>query len=248
RDPVLRLRGSSEDRLEGLRVDGARLRDAHASETRPFWRRVRRIDGLLDPRRQLLGGPHAADVHEEDVRVIEEEVVVQRSHLEPVVEGGAHRRIHLRLGQDDVAHDHRLIARRLERGPGREALERLHLDPVDDHPEVAPGHADLRDAVLHIWREARDLGDQRRIGLFGRRTPHHDHGENQQWYHATRLHDVPPFVLLHYRLSPFCSVRDAYSASYRNDAFSTVSWSSRATNGKPWEIARRPADSGVKPI
>src|SRR5262249_28895946 len=127
RDAVLRLCGSSEDRLKGLRVNRARLRDTHAAETCSFWRRVCRIDSLPAPRRQLLGGSHTADVHEEDVRVIEEEVVVQRGHLESVVEGCAHCRIHLGLRQDDVAHDHRLVARRLERGPRREALERLHL-------------------------------------------------------------------------------------------------------------------------
>src|SRR5262249_49417344 len=195
RDAVLRLRGSSEDRLEGFRVDRARFRDArgdaHAAEARSFWRRVGRIHDLPDPRRQLLGGPHAADVHEEDAWAIEEEVVVQGGHLEPVVEGSAHGGIHLWLRQDDVPPDHRLIARCLEGCPRGEALERLHLCPVDDHPEVCAGHTDLRRPVLHIRREAGDLGDEGRIGLRGRRNAHHRNGEDEQRYQTYRLHGSP---------------------------------------------------------
>src|SRR5262249_46088443 len=137
---------------------------------------------------QLLGGPNAADVHEEHVWVIKEEVVVQRGHLESVVEGRAHRGIHLWLGQDDVAHDHRLIAGRLECGPRREALERPHLNANDHHTEVTTRNTDLCDTVLHVGREARALGDERRVGFCGRRTSRHQHGENEQRYHASVVH------------------------------------------------------------
>src|SRR5262249_60599952 len=118
-----------------------RVMHAHAAVPVPELISMLSYEDRLPPGLQLLWCAHTADVHEEDVRAIEEEVVVQRGHLEPVVEGSAHRGIHLRLGQGHVAHDDRLVARSLECSPRREALERLHLYPGDAGPESATGPA-----------------------------------------------------------------------------------------------------------
>jgi hypothetical protein len=53
----------------------------------------------------MIGPPRcraqvAADVHEEDVRLVEEEVVVQRRYLEPFVERRAHGRVDFVLEQE----------------------------------------------------------------------------------------------------------------------------------------------------
>jgi hypothetical protein len=56
-------------------------------------------------------------VHEEDARLVVQEVIVQRRDLEPVVEGGGHRGFHLVLGKGQVAHHHRLLAGLLKSGP-----------------------------------------------------------------------------------------------------------------------------------
>src|SRR2546427_391148 len=103
--------------------------------------------------------------------------------------------------RDPVLRLRRRTEDRLERLPvdralRREALERLHLRPVDDRFEVPAWHADLRDAVLHIRLEARDLRDQLRVGLLGRSTPRYGHSEDQQQQHARRLHDVSPFLIV----------------------------------------------------
>src|SRR5437870_6839340 len=62
RDPVLRLRGGTENRLERLRIDRALRRDAHAPEAGSPLRRIRGVQGLPHPRRQLLGGSHTTNI------------------------------------------------------------------------------------------------------------------------------------------------------------------------------------------
>ena len=61
---------------------------------------------LLHPGSERLGVAVAADVHEVDLRLIEEEVVVQRRHLEAGIERRAHRRVDLVLEHDGIAHQH----------------------------------------------------------------------------------------------------------------------------------------------
>ena len=75
-----------------------------------FADRVRRVERGLHALAERGDAALAADVHEEDVRLVEEEVVVERRHLEAVVEQRAHRRVHLVLEEHEVAHHHRLDA------------------------------------------------------------------------------------------------------------------------------------------
>ena len=58
-----------------------------------------------------------------------------------------HHRVDLVLGQHEVAHDHRLVARRLEGEPGAEREARLDLDAVERDLQVGARQADAVDAA-----------------------------------------------------------------------------------------------------
>jgi hypothetical protein len=76
-----------------------------------------------------------SDVHEVDVRCIEEEVIVKRRHLEAGVERSAHRRIHLVFEQYEVTHHGNVAAhanRRRERRVRGQPHERRHGAPIVD--------------------------------------------------------------------------------------------------------------------
>ena len=89
--------------------------------------------------------PHAADVHEEDLGLVEEEVVVQRSHFQAVVQRDAHRRVDFILEQHRIAHHHGGRAHWRERGPGGEPHERWHGPAIDIDLHVVAWLADLED-------------------------------------------------------------------------------------------------------
>ncbi len=76
---------------------------------------------------KLLFIAHASDVHEHHPRRVPEEMIVQRSDFEPIVQGRAHRGIHLVLAEHHVSHHHRSIAVALERCPARQTHGRSHL-------------------------------------------------------------------------------------------------------------------------
>ena len=89
-----------------------------------------------------------ADVHEVDLRVVEERVVVERGDLQPGVEQLAEHRVHLVLEEHEVAHDHGLAAarRRGTTAHGDEAHEGRHGPAVDGDLGVGPRRGDLEDA------------------------------------------------------------------------------------------------------
>ena len=74
-------------------------------------------------------------------------MVVKRGDLDPVLEELLHHRIDLVMGQDQVAHDHRLIAHRLEGEPGAEREARLDVDAVERDLQVRARQADAIDAA-----------------------------------------------------------------------------------------------------
>ncbi len=90
---------------------------------------------------------HAADMHEVDLRLVEEEVVVQRGHLQAGIERRAHRRVDLVFQEDGIAHDHRAAGHRHERGIGRDAHERRQGPAVDGGLDVGARLADLEDVL-----------------------------------------------------------------------------------------------------
>lgn len=82
---------------------------------------------------RLLDGAVPADVHEHDLGLVAEEVVVKGRHLEPVVEGHGHHGIDLGLLQDHVPHDHDAVPGLLEGRPRGEAETRVHPHASDLH-------------------------------------------------------------------------------------------------------------------
>jgi len=76
-----------------------------------------RSEHLPDGLGEALHASATADVHEHHARSLAHEVVVERRHLEAVVECDAHHRVDLVLRQHHVPHHHRLGAHGLERRP-----------------------------------------------------------------------------------------------------------------------------------
>src|SRR5262249_41566466 len=134
--------------------------------------RVQRALGRVDVRRDYLALPpsrlfhvrekfpdrrgelrfiaHASNVHEHHFWRIPKEMVVQRSHFEPVVQGSAHRRIHLLLGHHHVPHHHRSIAVALERGPAGEPHRWRHFYACGGDGQIRPRHRYLEDTFLRV--------------------------------------------------------------------------------------------------
>ena len=149
---VLHLTRRAEHRFERLRIDAVLPGDARAAEAFAGCRSMARVldgvESLPHAGRESLGAARPGDVHEEDARVVEREVVVQGRDVQAVAERSVHRGAHLVLRQRQVAHHESLVAAALECGPGREPLERLHLDAVHRDPEVRARCGHLRHPVL----------------------------------------------------------------------------------------------------
>src|SRR5437879_1487216 len=87
--------------------------------------------------------------------------------VQAVAERSVHRGAHLVLRQRQVAHHESLVAAALECGPGREPLERLHLDAVHRDPEVRARCGHLRHPVLHLRLKSREPADHVDVGTRG---------------------------------------------------------------------------------
>src|SRR5262245_49437790 len=98
---VLRLPGGAQDLFERFGIDAARHGNRGPLEARGGLatgsgqailpgRGLHRVEGVAYAGGEPLGRPGAADVHEEDIRAIVEEVIVQGRHLEAGVERRAH--------------------------------------------------------------------------------------------------------------------------------------------------------------
>ena len=109
----------------------------------------------------------AADVHEEDLRLIEEKVVMQPRNLEAGIERRAHRRVDLVLEDDRIAHHHCATVRGRERGPGAKAHEGGHGPLVDRDFHVSPRLGDFEDILLRneLPLEAGGLLDRGRVEI-----------------------------------------------------------------------------------
>jgi hypothetical protein len=86
------------------------------------------------------------DVHEVELGLVEEKVIVQSRDFETRVECGTHRRIDFVFEHDGVAHHKRLRCRlvRRERRPGANAHKRRHVPLID------PDLADLEHALSKL--------------------------------------------------------------------------------------------------
>ena len=144
----------------------------------------RRLEGdrrlaLLERQTQGLGQLHrvavALDVHVHGRRLRPQQVVVQGGDLDAALGQAAHDRVDLGLGEDEVAHDHGLVAGFLEGEPGAERQGRLDRDPVERDLEVRARQAEpMHAARLRRRRPAEDLLDLRPVGRGLRRCRERD--------------------------------------------------------------------------
>ena len=90
-------------------------------------------------------------MHVERRRIAAQHVIVDGGDLDPVLDQLGHHRIDFGLEQDEVAHDHRLVANLLERRVGAEGKPCFHRDTLHRDGEVSARHADPEDvAGLHL--------------------------------------------------------------------------------------------------
>ena len=70
---------------------------------------------------------------------------MHRGDLEPAAEEAGHHRGHFLIEQDEIAHDHRVVARLLEGCIGSQGKSRLDGDTLDGDRKVGARHADPED-------------------------------------------------------------------------------------------------------
>jgi hypothetical protein len=66
--------------------------------------------------RQFIDRRFSSDVHEVNLRLVEKEVIVQRSHFQTFIERHAHYRVHFILEENHIPHDHDPILRAWSEG------------------------------------------------------------------------------------------------------------------------------------
>jgi hypothetical protein len=72
----------------------------------------------------------------------ERKVIVERGHLDAVLDKRLHHRVDLLAGEYEVTHDHRLVAHWHEGEPGAEGEAGLDLDSVERDFQVGARQAD----------------------------------------------------------------------------------------------------------
>src|SRR6266566_1461925 len=116
--------------------------------------------------RQFIDGAFAFDVHEENFGLIEKEMVMERGHLETVIERSCHRSVHLVFKQNGVAHHHCFGVRAFcECRPGPETHEWRHRPSIHNDFYVIARERDSINALFLVLLslEAGDLVDTRRV-------------------------------------------------------------------------------------
>jgi hypothetical protein len=109
------------------------------------------VDRRLQPPRQIRRRAVAVDVQVEHVRLVPEEMVVQRGHVEAVFEQRAHHRVDLVLQQHEIAHQHLHPAGALRHcDPAAEAERRRRLDPGNRHLNVIARDVHLQHLILEV--------------------------------------------------------------------------------------------------
>src|SRR5215207_4073765 len=107
-------------------------------------------------------------------------MVVERGHLDPVLEERLHHRVDLLAGEDEITHDHGVVAHRLECKPGTEGEAGLDLDTVEHDLQVRAREADPIDTTgLHRAFPAKGLPACFPVGL-GYDRCRHGQGEQRR--------------------------------------------------------------------
>ncbi len=105
-------------------------------------------------------------VHVHGRRFGAQQVVVQGGDLEAAGLQLRHYRVDLRMGQDQVAHDHGLVPHGLEGDPGAQSEAGLQRHAIEGHRQVRPWQGHLVDpAGLHRARLAQRLAHGVPVGL-----------------------------------------------------------------------------------
>jgi len=144
------------------------------------------------------------NVHEEDSRVVKEEVIVKGSHFDAMIEQGGKDRIDFVLRQDEVAHENFGPAVAFGHGdPASEAKWCWRRLPGDRDMQIAAGDIDFQDVGFEI-AGASQQGENFLIflrGLLGRSRDglecKYGETENQYAPSASEFHcDSPAIILL----------------------------------------------------
>src|ERR1044071_4629848 len=100
-------------------------------------------------------------MHEKDLRMIEEKMVVKRSHIEAVIQRRWHCRIDFVFKQNGIAHYHCSFCCRRECGPCSKPHERRHCPSVHDDLHVIARECNFINALflIHFPLEPGDLVD-----------------------------------------------------------------------------------------
>src|SRR6266404_227611 len=100
---------------------------------------------------KVCGFSMTVHMHEEDVWIIPEEMIVERRDIDSIVEKRGENRIHFVLQQHQVAHHHiRTIRRFGQCNPAAETEGRGRGDALDRHLQVAAGDIDLENACFEV--------------------------------------------------------------------------------------------------
>ncbi|MFO0967107.1 MAG: hypothetical protein U0793_16195 [Gemmataceae bacterium] len=160
----------------------------------------------------------AADVHEEDARFIEEEVVVQARHFQAVGEGGVDGGVDFVLKNHSVPHHHGAVLGGRERGPGAEAREGLESQAVDADIDVAPrpgkaNHAIGRDGRLRAGSGRNSFRIHLRCFVAGVQARRQDKGEQRDQKNKNRFHCQSPLGETHEVVAAFIVRAEEFRAS-----------------------------------
>jgi hypothetical protein len=157
--------GASEGLLDRFRIQGRagrrcgsgrRAAEGRSTRRQRLAKRARHPDGVAVP----------PIVHVHHVRRHLVEVVVHGRDLEATGQEAGHRRGNLLVEQDEVSHDHRVVADLLERRIRAEGEPRLHRNALHRHGEIGARHPDSEHvARLHLTGCAERLLDGLPVGI-----------------------------------------------------------------------------------
>src|ERR1051325_7692674 len=109
------------------------------------------VQGRLNLFGKIGRFPVPVNMHVEDTRGLKEEMIVQGSDLQPLLQQRGHYGIHLILKKDEVTHHHLISPRALShRDPAAEAKRCRSRDSVNGYFEIIPRDVDLQNVGFII--------------------------------------------------------------------------------------------------